>query len=179
VQFRADQGGKVPPNFIECRIAFPYPEARPSLFADGARVLGFVHLKEIVKGGMRERLNNAGDGNSFRDDYRNNPLTAAAIANEAGWIDFLAQATPKGQDGVHQERTGARPACGHDRHGTRCRPPSPRPMWGGHEHGNDGRQGSLETWWILDSNPTKLIEIVAIGKQLLIYPWLVNHVFQS
>ncbi len=96
VQFVIQKGGDIPKNFTEMSDRISRTGGTPLAVADGNHLLGIVHLKDIVKGGMKERL----------DQLRvmgirsvmitgDNPLTAAAIANEAGVDDFLAQATPK------------------------------------------------------------------------------------
>ena len=80
------------------------------------RVLGVIHLKDVVKPGMKERfaqLRSMGIRTVMITG--DNPLTAKSIAAEAGVDDFLAEATPGGQDGPHQARAGRRPARRHDR----------------------------------------------------------------
>ena len=120
--------------------------ATPLVVADGPRVLGVVELKDIVKGGIRERF-----GELRRMGIKtimitgDNPLTAAAIAAEAGVDDFLAQATPEAKLKLIREHPGRGPARRHDgrRHERRARA-RPGRRGGGDEHGHAGRQGSRE-----------------------------------
>lgn len=141
----------------------------PLVVAEGAYVLGSIHLKDIVKGGIRER---------FRDLRQmgiktimitgDNPLTAAAIAAEAGVDDFLAEATPEDKLRLirqYQEK-GMLVAMTGD--GTNDAPALAQAEVG--VAMNSGTQAAKEAGNMvdLDSNPTKLIEVVEIGKQLLI-----------
>lgn len=141
----------------------------PLVVAEGVRVLGAIYLKDIVKGGIKER---------FRDLRQmgiktvmitgDNPLTAAAIAAEAGVDDFLAEATPEDKLRLireYQER-GMLVAMTGD--GTNDAPALAQADVG--VAMNSGTQAAKEAGNMvdLDSNPTKLIEVVEIGKQLLI-----------
>ena len=140
----------------------------PLVVADGSRVLGVVHLKDVVKGGIRERF-----AELRRMGIRtvmitgDNPLTAAAIAAEAGVDDFLAQATPemKLQRIRAEQSEGRLVAMTGD--GTNDAPALAQADVG--VAMNTGTQAAREAGNMvdLDSNPTKLIEIVEIGKQLL------------
>ena len=140
----------------------------PLVVAEDGRALGVIHLKDIVKGGMRERF----------DQMRimgirtvmitgDNPLTAAAIASEAGVDDFLAQATPKEKlDLIKKEQAdGKLVAMTGD--GTNDAPALAQADVA--VAMNSSTQATKEAGNMvdLDSNPTKLIEIVEIGKQLL------------
>ncbi len=140
----------------------------PLLVAESARVLGVIHLKDVVKGGIRERF-----GELRRMGIRtimitgDNPLTAAAIAAEAGVDDFLAQATPETKLALireHQSR-GHLVAMAGD--GTNDAPALAQADVA--VAMNSGTQAAKEAGNLidLDSNPTKLIEIVEIGKQML------------
>jgi K+-transporting ATPase ATPase B chain len=134
-----------------------------------ARALGVVHLKDIVKQGMRERF----------DELRrmgirtvmitgDNPLTARAIAEEAGVDDFLAEATPEDKIAyIRREQAGSR-LVAMTGDGTNDAPALAQADVG--VAMNTGTQAAREAGNMvdLDSNPTKLIEIVEIGKQLLI-----------
>ncbi len=137
--------------------------------AAGARVLGVVHLKDVVKEGMRERF----------DELRrmgirtvmitgDNPLTARAIADEAGVDDFLAEATPEDKMAlIKREQEGGR-LVAMTGDGTNDAPALAQADVG--VAMNTGTSAAKEAGNMvdLDSNPTKLIEIVEIGKQLLI-----------
>jgi K+-transporting ATPase ATPase B chain len=138
--------------------------------ADGhARVLGVIELKDIVKGGMRARF----------DELRrmgirtimitgDNPLTAAAIAKESGVDDFLAQATPETKMKlIREQQTGGRMVA-MTGDGTNDAPALAQADVG--VAMNTGTQAAKEAANMvdLDSNPTKLIEVVEVGKQLLI-----------
>ena len=134
-----------------------------------ARVLGVIELKDIVKGGMRARF----------DELRrmgirtvmitgDNPLTAAAIAKEAGVDDFLAQATPETKMKlIKEQQTGGRMVA-MTGDGTNDAPALAQADVG--VAMNTGTQAAKEAANMvdLDSNPTKLIEVVEVGKQLLI-----------
>jgi K+-transporting ATPase ATPase B chain len=140
----------------------------PLVVADGKKVLGTIELKDMVKGGIRERfaeLRKMGIRTVMVTG--DNPLTAAAIAAEAGVDDFMAQATPEEKlKRIRQEQSG-----GHlvamTGDGTNDAPALAQADVG--VAMNTGTQAAREAGNMvdLDSNPTKLIEIVEIGKQLL------------
>ncbi len=130
--------------------------------------MGVIELKDIVKGGMRQRFDQLrAMGIKTVMITGDNPLTAAAIANEAGVDDFLAQATPKDKmDLIRREQAeGKLVAMTGD--GTNDAPALAQADVG--VAMNTGTQAAKEAGNMvdLDSNPTKLIEIVEIGKQLL------------
>jgi len=141
----------------------------PLVVAEKRRgALGVIELKDIVKGGMRERFDQLrAMGIRTVMITGDNPLTAAAIAREAGVDDFLAQATPKDKmDLIRKEQAdGKLVAMTGD--GTNDAPALAQADVG--VAMNSGTQAAKEAGNMvdLDSNPTKLIEIVAIGKQLL------------
>lgn len=140
----------------------------PLVVADNQRALGVIYLKDIVKGGMRERFDQLrAIGIRTVMITGDNPLTAAAIAREAGVDDFLAQATPKDKmDLIKKEQAdGKLVAMTGD--GTNDAPALAQADVG--VAMNTGTQAAKEAGNMvdLDSNPTKLIEIVEIGKQLL------------
>jgi len=135
--------------------------------ADG-RLLGIVHLKDIVKGGIRERfaaLRRMGIRTVMITG--DNPLTAAAIAAEAGVDDFLAQATPEAKLRLIREEQGKGKLVAMCGDGTNDAPALAQADVG--VAMNAGTQAAREAGNMvdLDSDPTKLIEIVEIGKQLL------------
>ena len=127
-----------------------------------------IHLKDVVKGGMRERFQQLrAMGIRTVMITGDNPLTAAAIAAEAGVDDFLAQATPKDKmDLIKKEQAGGR-LVAMTGDGTNDAPALAQADVG--VAMNTGTMAAKEAGNMvdLDSNPTKLIEVVAIGKQLL------------
>lgn len=140
----------------------------PLAVADGNRLLGVVHLKDIVKAGIRERF-----AELRRMGIRtvmitgDNPLTAASIAAESGVDDFLAEATPEDKLAlIRKEQAGGKlvAMCGD---GTNDAPALAQSDVG--VAMNTGTQAAREAGNMvdLDSDPTKLIEIIGIGKQLL------------
>ena len=140
----------------------------PLAVADGNRLLGVVHLKDIVKAGIRERF-----GELRRMGIRtvmitgDNPLTAASIAAESGVDDFLAEATPEDKLAlIRREQEGGKlvAMCGD---GTNDAPALAQSDVG--VAMNTGTQAAREAGNMvdLDSDPTKLIEIVGLGKQML------------
>jgi K+-transporting ATPase ATPase B chain len=140
----------------------------PLVVAENGRALGVIHLKDVVKGGMRERFQQLrAMGIRTIMITGDNPLTAAAIAREAGVDDFLAEAKPKDKmDLIRREQAdGKLVAMTGD--GTNDAPALAQADVG--VAMNSGTQAAKEAGNMvdLDSNPTKLIEIVAIGKQLL------------
>jgi len=140
----------------------------PLVVAENQRALGVIYLKDIVKGGMSERFKQLrAMGIKTVMITGDNPLTAAAIAREAGVDDFLAEATPKDKmDLIRREQAeGKLVAMTGD--GTNDAPALAQADVG--VAMNSGTQAAKEAGNMvdLDSNPTKLIEIVEIGKQLL------------
>jgi potassium-transporting ATPase ATP-binding subunit len=140
----------------------------PLVVSENCRVLGVIYLKDIVKGGISERFSQLrAMGIRTVMITGDNPLTAAAIAREAGVDDFLAQATPKEKmDLIRREQAeGKLVAMTGD--GTNDAPALAQADVG--VAMNTGTQAAKEAGNMvdLDSNPTKLIEIVEIGKQLL------------
>ncbi len=168
-KFVVQCGGLVPATYHEISDRISRSGGTPLAVADRDRALGIVHLKDIVKGGMKDRI-----GQLRKMGIRSvmitgdNPLTAAAIAGEAGVDDFLAQATPADKlDYIRREqREGRLVAMTGD--GTNDAPALAQADVG--LAMNTGTMAAKEAGNMvdLDSNPTKLIEVVAIGKQLLI-----------
>jgi len=141
----------------------------PLLVSENRRVLGAIALTDVVKGGMRERFNHLrAMGIRTMMITGDNPLTAAAIAKQAGVDDFLAEAKPEDKmDLIRKEQAkGKLVAMTGD--GTNDAPALAQADVG--VAMNTGTQAAKEAGNMvdLDSNPTKLIEIVEIGKQLLI-----------
>jgi K+-transporting ATPase ATPase B chain len=167
--FVTEAGGKVSPALTEVSDRISRNGGTPLAVADGPRVLGVVHLKDIVKGGMKERLASLrAMGIRSVMITGDNPLTAAAIAQEAGVDDFLAQATPKDKlEYIKKEQSEGR-LVAMTGDGTNDAPALAQADVG--VAMNTGTMAAKEAGNMvdLDSNPTKLIEIVAIGKQLLI-----------
>ena len=162
-------GGSAPDAMTTIANGIASEGGTPLAVADGTRVLGVIQLKDIVKSGMRERF----------DQLRvmgirtvmitgDNPLTAAAIAAEAGVDDFLAEATPEDKMAlIRREQDGGR-LVAMTGDGTNDAPALAQADVG--VAMNTGTQAAKEAGNMvdLDSDPTKLIEIVEVGKQLLI-----------
>jgi K+-transporting ATPase ATPase B chain len=169
IGFVQEQGGKAPASLKDLSERISRNGGTPLAVADGSKVLGLIHLKDIVKGGMKERLASLRSmGIRSVMITGDNPLTAAAIASEAGVDDFLAQATPKDKlDYIRKEQADGR-LVAMTGDGTNDAPALAQADVG--VAMNTGTMAAKEAGNMvdLDSNPTKLIEIVAIGKQLLI-----------
>ena len=162
-------GGSVPPESSAAVDAIAGAGGTPLVVADGPTVRGIVHLKDVVKEGIRERF----------DELRrmgirtvmitgDNPMTAAAIAQEAGVDDFLAEATPEDKLAlIRREQEGGR-LVAMTGDGTNDAPALAQADVG--VAMNTGTSAAKEAGNMvdLDSNPTKLIDVVEIGKQLLI-----------
>jgi K+-transporting ATPase ATPase B chain len=168
-QFVRNAGGTVPESLTAASDNISRNGGTPLAVADGGKVLGVIHLKDIVKGGMKDRLASLrAMGIRSIMITGDNPLTAAAIAAEAGVDDFLAQATPKDKmDYIRKEQSEGR-LVAMTGDGTNDAPALAQADVG--VAMNTGTMAAKEAGNMvdLDSNPTKLIEIVAIGKQLLI-----------
>jgi potassium-transporting ATPase ATP-binding subunit len=167
--FVKEQNGVVPLELTEISDRISRTGGTPLAVADGARILGVIHLKDIVKGGMKERIGQLrAMGIRSVMITGDNPLTAAAIAGEAGVDDFLAQATPKDKlEYIRREQSEGR-LVAMTGDGTNDAPALAQADVG--LAMNTGTMAAKEAGNMvdLDSNPTKLIEVVAIGKQLLI-----------
>ena len=168
-QFVLSNGGSFPPRVAEISDSISRNGGTPLVVADTDRALGVIHLKDIVKGGMRERFDQMRTmGIRTVMITGDNPLTAAAIASEAGVDDFLAQATPRDKlELIRREQAGGR-LVAMTGDGTNDAPALAQADVG--VAMNTGSMAAKEAGNMvdLDSNPTKLIEVVAIGKQLLI-----------
>ena len=163
------QGGTYPSAVTASVEAISRAGGTPLVVADGRDVLGVIHLKDVVKGGIKERFAQLrAMGIRTVMITGDNPLTAAAIAAEAGVDDFLAQATPE----MKLARIREEQAKGHlvamTGDGTNDAPALAQADVG--VAMNTGTQAAKEAGNMvdLDSNPTKLLEIVEIGKQMLI-----------
>ncbi|MFG3282261.1 potassium-transporting ATPase subunit KdpB [Streptomyces sp. NPDC048111] len=168
-----ERGGAVAPDAQELTDRISQAGGTPLLVAvedaAGARLLGVIHLKDVVKEGMRERF----------DELRrmgirtvmitgDNPLTAKAIAEEAGVDDFLAEATPEDKMALIKREQAGGKLVAMTGDGTNDAPALAQADVG--VAMNTGTSAAKEAGNMvdLDSDPTKLIEIVEIGKQLLI-----------
>jgi len=168
-KFVREAGGQVAGDVQEMSDRISRNGGTPLAVCDGQRLLGIIHLKDIVKGGMKERI-----AQLRRMGIRSvmitgdNPLTAAAIAGEAGVDDFLAQATPKDKLEYIKKEQAAGRLVAMTGDGTNDAPALAQADVG--LAMNTGTTAAKEAGNMvdLDSNPTKLIEVVAIGKQLLI-----------
>jgi len=165
----SQNGGQMPAEVKAAVEQIARSGGTPLVVAEKTRgALGVIELKDVVKGGMTERFNHLrAMGIRTVMITGDNPLTAAAIAREAGVDDFLAQATPKDKmDLIRREQAeGKLVAMTGD--GTNDAPALAQADVG--VAMNTGTQAAKEAGNMvdLDSNPTKLIEIVQIGKQLL------------
>ncbi|MFB7666136.1 potassium-transporting ATPase subunit KdpB [Kitasatospora sp. NPDC056138] len=168
-----ENGGQVPPQAHRAVEIISSGGGTPLLVAvhdrHGARVLGVVHLKDVVKDGIRERfLQLRRMGIRTVMVTGDNPLTAKAIAEEAGVDDFLAEATPEDKMALIKEEQEGGKLVAMTGDGTNDAPALAQADVG--VAMNTGTMAAKEAGNMvdLDSNPTKLIEIVEIGKQLLI-----------
>jgi K+-transporting ATPase ATPase B chain len=165
----AGLGGHIPADLGEVVESVSKEGATPLVVADGTEVLGVIRLKDVVKPGMAERfaeLRSMGIRTVMITG--DNPLTAAAIAAEAGVDDHLAEATPEDKMALIRKEQAGGNLVAMTGDGT-----NDAPALAAADVGvamNTGTQAAKEAGNMvdLDSDPTKLIEIVAIGKQLLI-----------
>jgi len=170
IRLYADQlGGQFPQAVNQAVDEISRSGGTPLVVAESREVLGVVHLKDVVKGGIKERFAHLRKmGIRTVMITGDNPLTAAAIAAEAGVDDFMAQATPEQKlKRIREEQaTGHLVAMTGD--GTNDAPALAQADVG--VAMNTGTQAAREAGNMvdLDSNPTKLIDIVEIGKQMLI-----------
>jgi K+-transporting ATPase ATPase B chain len=161
-------GGKVSKELKVVADAIGDRGGTPLAVSDGAEILGIVHLKDIVKGGIRDRfVRFRAMGIRTVMITGDNPRTARSIAEEAGVDDFLAEATPeKKLELIKKEQAGGR-LVAMTGDGTNDAPALAQADVG--VAMNTGTQAAKEAGNMvdLDSNPTKLLEVVEIGKQLL------------
>ena len=169
MQWVAEQGGQNDKAVLRGVEEISRSGGTPLVVAEGREVLGVIHLKDIVKGGIKERFTHLRKmGIRTVMITGDNALTAAAIAAEAGVDDFMAQATPE----MKLKRIREEQAAGHlvamTGDGTNDAPALAQADVG--VAMNTGTQAAREAGNMvdLDSNPTKLLDIVEIGKQMLI-----------
>ncbi len=164
-----EQGGTIPTELGASVDAIAASGGTPLVVAEGRRALGVVHLKDVVKDGIRERFAELrAMGIRTVMITGDNPLTAKAIADEAGVDDFLAEATPEDKMALIKKEQQGGNLVAMTGDGTNDAPALAQADVG--VAMNTGTQAAKEAGNMvdLDSNPTKLIEIVEIGKQMLI-----------
>jgi K+-transporting ATPase ATPase B chain len=169
VDFVSDEGGSPPPQLRRELERIGREGGTPLAVARDNQVLGVVYLKDVVKDGMRERFDRLrAMGIRTVMVTGDNRLTAAKIADEAGVDDFLAEATPEAKLSLIREQQGEGRMVAMTGDGTNDAPALAQADVG--VTMNTGTQAAREAGNMvdLDSNPTKLIEIVEVGKQLLI-----------
>jgi K+-transporting ATPase ATPase B chain len=162
------QGGELPREADAAVREIAKSGGTPLLVAEGAALLGVIHLKDVVKGGLRERfVRFRAMGIRTVMITGDNPLTAAAIAAEAGVDDFLAEATPVQKLALIRAEQAKGKLVAMTGDGTNDAPALAQADVA--VAMNTGTQAAKEAGNMidLDSNPTKLLEIVEVGKQLL------------
>jgi potassium-transporting ATPase ATP-binding subunit len=168
-RFVTEHGGSTPSQLDVAVDRIARSGGTPLVVADGNHVLGVIHLKDIVKGGMRERF----------DELRrmgirtvmitgDNRVTAAVIAEEAGVDDFLAEATPEAKMALIKEEQGLGRMVAMTGDGTNDAPALAQADVGVAMNAGTSAAKEAGNMVDLDNNPTKLIEVVEVGKQLLI-----------
>jgi len=168
-RFVTEQGGAVPEELDAVVTSMANEGATPLVVAEDDRIVGVIELKDVVKPGIRERFNDLRImGIRTVMITGDNPLTAAAIATEAGVDDYLAEATPERKlELIKQEQEGGK-LVAMTGDGTNDAPALAQADVG--VAMNSGTVAAKEAGNMvdLDSSPTKLIDIVEVGKQLLI-----------
>lgn len=167
-QFVSEQGGAFPPEIKQRVDEIARKGGTPLVVADNDKALGVIYLKDIVKGGIKERFGELRQmGIKTVMITGDNPQTAAAIAAEAGVDDFLAEATPEAKLRMIRDYQSGGRLVAMTGDGTNDSPALAQADVA--VAMNSGTQAAKEAGNMvdLDSNPTKLIEIVEIGKQLL------------
>jgi len=165
----SNHGNGIPAELQVCVREISNAGGTPLLVAESGRVLGAIALTDIVKGGMKERFDHLrAMGIRTMMITGDNPLTAAAIARQAGVDDFLAEAKPEDKMALIKREQAKGKLVAMTGDGTNDAPALAQADVG--VAMNTGTQAAKEAGNMvdLDSNPTKLIEIVEIGKQLLI-----------
>jgi potassium-transporting ATPase ATP-binding subunit len=166
--FIQNNNGFYPQGILDIVSELARQGATPLVVAENAKVLGVIHLKDIVKGGIKQRFAELRKmGIKTVMITGDNPLTAAAIAAEAGVDDFMAEATPEDKLRRIREEQANGHLVGMIGDGTNDAPALAQADIG--IAMNSGTQAAREAGNMvdLDSNPTKLIEVVGVGKQLL------------
>ena len=164
-----EQGGSIPDDLDPVVERISRVGSTPLVVADGTRVLGVIELKDVVKQGIREKFDEMRQmGIRTVMITGDNPLTAAAIAEEAGVDDFLAEATPEAKMALIKAEQEGGKLVAMTGDGTNDAPALAQADVG--VAMNTGTTAAKEAGNMvdLDSNPTKLIDVVEIGKQLLI-----------
>ncbi len=164
-----EQGGTVPPDLDSIVERVSRAGSTPLVVADGPSILGVIELKDVVKQGIREKFDEMRQmGIRTVMITGDNPLTAAAIAQEAGVDDFLAEATPEAKMALIKAEQEGGKLVAMTGDGTNDAPALAQADVG--VAMNTGTTAAKEAGNMvdLDSNPTKLIDVVEIGKQLLI-----------
>ena len=167
-RFLNENGGVLPDEVRAAVETVARSGGTPLVVAENRQALGVIHLKDIVKGGMKERfaqLRSMGIRTIMITG--DNPLTAAAIAREAGVDDFLAEAKPKDKMDLIRREQGEGKLVAMTGDGTNDAPALAQADVGVAMNTNTQAAKEAGNMVDLDSNPTKLIEIVEIGKQLL------------
>lgn len=168
IQWVQEQGGEIPPDLEPKVEAIAKAGGTPLVVAENKRIIGIIHLKDMLKGGIKERfaqLRTMGIRTIMVTG--DNPLTAKAIAQEAGVDDFIAEATPEAKLARVKEEQAQGHLVAMTGDGTNDAPALAQADVG--LAMNIGTMAAKEAANMvdLDSNPTKLIEIVEVGKQLL------------
>ena len=166
---RAFIGREIPQAVSDTVDHIAFQGGTPLLVAENDRVLGTIHLKDIVKGGLSDRFARfRAMGIKTVMITGDNPLTAAAIAREAGVDDFVAEAKPEDKLALIRREQAAGHLVAMTGDGTNDAPALAQADVG--VAMNTGTQAAKEAGNMvdLDSNPTKLIEVVEIGKQMLV-----------
>ena len=164
-----EQGGTVPADLDAIVERISRAGSTPLVVADGGDILGVIELKDVVKQGIREKFDEMRQmGIRTVMITGDNPLTAAAIAQEAGVDDFLAEATPEAKMALIKSEQEGGKLVAMTGDGTNDAPALAQADVG--VAMNTGTTAAKEAGNMvdLDSNPTKLIDVVEIGKQLLI-----------
>jgi len=168
IAFVGEMGGTVGSQIEGVTHGIADSGGTPLVVSEGNRILGVIHLKDVVKGGISERFARfRAMGIRTVMITGDNPRTAAAIAREAGVDDFLAEATPEAKMHLIKEEQAKGKLVAMTGDGTNDAPALAQADVG--VAMNTGTQAAKEAGNMvdLDSNPTKLLEVVEIGKQML------------